>query len=208
VKYELCDVATNRGALPLLFLARESHADSGAQRGHPPRRVNEIGHLRRCERVRSQRRDRESREDGKRAVVGVSVARRRHQEKRRAPTGDLRVYARYGFRGLGDQEPRQAAVRETEERCTALRNVEAAERRQCLAASPFTPPLPVGRRNTPSPFHDPLRPGIVLAVRDENDARRSTGSQGALEKASGRERLVVWMWSQDHHTVARRQVER
>jgi hypothetical protein len=71
-------------------------------------------------------------------------------------------------------------------------------------AAPFcSPTCAVGRADVPALFDPALRPGVVVAVGDDEHAAGRPSGTRDLQYATGGDRFVVWMRRNDQNTVLR-----
>jgi len=97
------------------------------------------------------------------------------------------------------QLPGQPLIRVMPKRNGLRLHSEVFQSDERFALPPFSPAYPVQRFKTPSSFDESLRPRIIVAIGQENDADITPSREGMLNQAAGAKRFIVRMNGQHQH---------
>ncbi len=204
---ELGGVAADRLALALQL--------GGAQRQHGLRHARHRAVMVDHELVlvdRGRRRPqplpREPEHHRERAVVGMEVLERRPHQPRRPEAVDLLGQHLDQIVVARQQRARDPLVGEPEELDVTLADAETGQRGQRLEPAPGAPALAILRADPPAALGGALRPGVVLAVGDEQHAQGGARGDRPLQQAGGRQGFVVGVGGDQQDAILASQIER
>jgi hypothetical protein len=198
---QLAGVAADGLALGVLFLLCQFEAEPIAETSRQPGTVYPMRQAqarRRAERAACQRKIEKHRAS---VVVRVQFEKRGACEHRGVPADEVPGQDCHDRRVATEQARRQALVGKIEKHRVIGLDTQAPHGSQCLVPAKGGPAGAVERPNPPTPLQERLRPGVVFAARDEDDAHRAARAERSLDQASRRQSLVIGVNSDYQDTV-------
>ncbi|MEA3211042.1 MAG: hypothetical protein QOE70_4099 [Chthoniobacter sp.] len=195
--------AMTEDCLPFCFALGFGERNTQARRGQPATaRVNDIVEKARP-RSWMEALQRQKDQDTQGIMIGMHIVPGRRHDERGAPPGNRLEACSLGVL-IGTQEQVGGALIWKLEKLGLLSpQSQSSHCRKRFVAPLRAPSRPVAFSNPPTPLEQPLRPGIVLSVGDENHAHLGATLNGPLQQPAGPERLIIGMGGNDHYPILR-----